>query len=302
MQRLGAHGLREKERKFSMVACVNFLTEIHLQDSAIGLVGIDVDGTLIGSSGTVPEVVWAAARQARRLGIHLALCSGRPAFGVAREYAQRLQSDGWHIFQNGASVVHLASGESRSVSIPATQVDDLIRRARKTGEVLELYSDTSYVAESPAPWAYEHARLLGIEFEPRPFESLAQPIVRAQWLLSAERAAQLRAEPHPGLEIAESSSPLMPGTQFVGLTHAGVSKGAALQQLARQYNIALANVMYVGDSGNDLSALRIVGHPVAMGNADPAVLAAARIRVAHVDEAGLAQALAIAAHSASIST
>jgi len=72
----------------------------------IHLVGIDVDGTLLGSSGNVHPEVWGVAQRARTAGIHLALCSGRPAFGLALEYARRLDADGWHVFQNGASIVN----------------------------------------------------------------------------------------------------------------------------------------------------------------------------------------------------
>jgi len=64
--------------------------------------------------------------------------------------------------------------------------------------------------------------------------------------------------------------------------------------VAEEYGIALRDVMYVGDSGNDLPALRIAGHPVAMANAVPAVLKAAAHTVGHVDDGGLAQALELA--------
>jgi hydroxymethylpyrimidine pyrophosphatase-like HAD family hydrolase len=49
--------------------------------------------------------------------------------------------------------------------------------------------------------------------------------------------------------------------------------------------------MYVGDAPNDLPALRLVGEPIAMGNADPAVIQAAKRTVGHVDDCGLADAL-----------
>jgi hypothetical protein len=173
-------------------------------------------------------------------------------------------------------------------------VKTLIEQARQTRETLELYSDTRFVAESTSDWAREHAELLGVAFEPQPFESLTQPIVRAQWLLSRTRATQFTAMAHPGLEVAQSTSPLMPDTQFVGLTHEGVTKGSAMRSLAEEYGVSMADVMYVGDSGNDLSALQIVGHPVAMGNADPAVIKAAKHTVDHVDRGGLAQALEMA--------
>lgn len=258
----------------------------------IGLIGIDVDGTLVGSSGIIPEFVWEAAERARAAGIHLALCSGRPAFGIALEYARRLDDDGWHVFQNGASVVHLATQESRSTPLPSGHVQELIAQARESQHVLELYGDSSYVVESNSAWASEHAELLGLPFKAQPFETLPPPVVRAQWLLSPTDAERVTTP--ADLEVAHSTSPLMPGVRFVGITRQGVSKGHAMREVAAAYQIDLRDVMYVGDSGNDLSALRIVGHPVAMANADPAVIAAASYTTGHVDEGGLAQALQLA--------
>jgi Cof subfamily protein (haloacid dehalogenase superfamily) len=277
-----------------------------LQTSTIRLIGIDVDGTMVGTGGIVHPDVWEAVKRASECGIHLALCSGRPAFGLALEYARRLEAGGWHVFQNGASIVNLATTQSpplgipslaarsRSVPIPVPWVKTLIEQARETRETLELYSDTTFVAESTSDWAREHAELLGVAFKPQPFESLTQPIVRAQWLLSLTRATQFTAMAHPGLEVAQSTSPLMPDTQFVGLTREGVTKGSAMRSLAEEYGVSLADVMYVGDSGNDLSALQIVGYPIAMGNADPAVIRAAKHTVDHVDRGGLARALEMA--------
>jgi len=263
-------------------------------DPLIRLIGIDVDGTLIGSTGIIAERVWDTAARARAAGIHLALCSGRPAFGVALEYARRLDGESWHIFQNGASIVHLASGRSLSVNLPAQPVQELIAQARSTQHVLELYSDTEYATESTSAWAREHAQLLGLRFEPRSFESLQAPIVRAQWLLSPADAARAFVRAPMGLEVAESTSPLMPETRFVGLTAEGVNKGSAICRVAMECGVSMQHVMYVGDSGNDLSAMRVAGYPIAMANADRDVRRAARCSVGHVDEGGLADALEIA--------
>lgn len=264
----------------------------------VKVIGIDVDGTLIGSSGEVLPEVRQAVKRARDAGIRLVLCSGRPAFGITIEYASELDPDGWHVFQNGASIVHLPSRESLSVSLPADAIAQLVAQARNNAHVLELYSDTEYVTESESAWAREHADLLCVPFAPRPFDSLRGAVVRAQWLVaSADVAAVLSSAPD-GLEVAQSSSPLMPHTRFVGLTQAGVSKGSAIRTVARKYGVELAQVMYVGDAANDLSALRIVGHPVAMGNADEAVIATAHHVVAHVDRGGLADALTLALRGA----
>jgi Cof subfamily protein (haloacid dehalogenase superfamily) len=259
------------------------------------LVCIDVDGTLIGSSGTVAEEVWEAAGRARAAGMRLALCSGRPAFGVTRELAARLDPGGWHVFQNGASVVALAGGESRSAPLPTGIVEELVARSRATGRVLELYTDGDYATERDVPRTREHAALLGVPFAPRPLDALPPGrIVRAQWLLPEDEVAGVLREPHGDLTLAPSTAPAMPDTVFVNMTARGVDKGSAVRAVARALGVALGRVMFVGDGGNDVPALRVVGFPVAMGNAEPAARAAARHHVGHVDAGGLLEALALA--------
>lgn len=260
----------------------------------IRLVCIDVDGTLVGTGGVVLEESWAAAARARAQGIRLAICSGRPAFGIAREYAGRLDAAGWHIFQNGSSVVHLPGGETRSRALPHGSIAMLIARSRATGRVLELYTDTTYIVESSLPRARQHAALLGVPFAPRALELLEGIIVRGQWVVPHSEVATVLAEPHDDLTLAGSLSPLMPDTTFVNATAPGVDKGDALQRVAAEYGISLGEVMMVGDSENDLSAMRVAGVSVAMGNAEPEVAAEAHHRVGHVDRGGLAEALALA--------
>ena len=130
-----------------------------------------------------------------------------------------------------------------------------------------------------------------------------------RWTATMERARTLDgpafqasvdamlAEPHPSIEAIPSTSPLMPDTIFINMTAAGTGKASAVKTVADAYGIPLSEVMMVGDGLNDLAALRSVGFPVAMGNAEREVLAAAKVRVGHVDAAGLAEALELAVRS-----
>ncbi|MDB4952365.1 MAG: Cof-like hydrolase [Gemmatimonadetes bacterium] len=260
----------------------------------IDLVCVDVDGTLVGSGGVVADEVWAAAERARAAGIRLAVCSGRPAFGLARGYAERLDGEGWHVFQNGASVVRVATGESRSRSIAPDAVERLVAAAGATGRILELYTDADYAVESTDERAVRHAGLLGVPFRPRPFSSLEGPVVRAQWLLPHADAEAVLAQPDPALHLSHSTSPVMPDTSFINITPHGVEKATAVSALAEAYGISMRRVMMVGDGLNDVGVLRAVGWPVAMQNAEPEVHAVARRVVGHVDRAGLAEALELA--------
>lgn len=263
-----------------------------LRGPHIRLVCIDIDGTLVGSRGAVPAAVWGAAERLRSQGVRVSICSGRPALGLAVDYARRLDATGWHSFQNGASVLHFGTAESRSAHLPADVVTRLIALARERGRMLELYSDNAYAIEADGPRAVAHAALLGVPFTPRPFETLGDPVVRAQWMVSFDETAAVLAEPYPNLEVAPSTSPVMPDTQFISLTRAGIDKGYAVRLIADAYAIDLAQVMFVGDSANDLPAMRIVGVPVAMANSERHVLEVAQRTVGHVDAGGLAEALA----------
>ena len=63
----------------------------------------------------------------------------------------------------------------------------------------------------------------------------------------------------------------------VPVLHGIDDKAAALTSWAAEQNIALGDVAYLGNDVNDLEAMRIVGWPVAVGNAHPVVREQARI-------------------------
>ena len=260
----------------------------------IGLVCIDVDGTLVGRTGTIDPAVWELAARARARGIRLAVCTGRPGFGRAREWALRLDPDGWHAFHNGASVMHVASGRAHDIALPAVAVVHAITRARANQRTLELYTGTDYVVERDSQRSRDHAALLGVDYRVRPLQSLAGAPVRAQWLIDHGELDAVLAEPHPGLDAVQSTSPMMPDTMFVNLTARGVGKDTGVRRIAEGCGVALDDVMFVGDSANDRSAMRVVGHAVAMGNAEPELHALARTVVGDVDAGGLAAALELA--------
>lgn len=260
----------------------------------LGLVGVDVDGTLVGTDNRVREDVWAAIERGRAAGMHFAICTGRPAVGNALEYARRLDPDGWHVFQNGASIVHARTGESLSAAFPEEALPGLLDMSHERGWLLELYTDTDMAVTQPGDVARRHADLLGIPYRPQPPEALEGTVVRVQWVVPREEEGTVTATPHPGLDLHPAGSPVMRDVMFVSVTRAGVNKGSALGRIAQRYGFGMDRVMMVGDGENDVTALRVVGHPVAMGNADAPAREAARYQVGHVDQGGLIGAVDLA--------
>ena len=258
------------------------------------LIAIDVDGTLVGSTHVPTAAVWDAAQRAVDRGQHLALSTARGAFGPTLDYARRLDPNGWHIFHNGGALVHTGTGEVRGSKVDDDVVQAASDIADAHGWLIEFYSADDYTVESENEIAADHAALMGVPLVSRTRESLQGEIVRVQFVVPVEMAPMVHAE-MASLDavVVGATSPVQPGVVFVSCTRPGVSKGIAISRIATEMGINVADVMMVGDGDNDVEALGSVGHGVAMANAVPAAKAAARYEVAHVDDDGLVEALAL---------
>lgn len=255
------------------------------------LICLDVDGTLVGMAGSPSDALWASADQARARGQRLTLCTARLAAGPTRTWAERLDPLGWHIFHTGAARWNPASGEVRVQPVPDDAVAACQAIAAHRGWVLETYSWDDYVVDSDDQLAVDHAALLAIEHVRRPISDLRDAIVRLQFVVPLAEAADAVAAAPPGTTGSAATSPVMPGAAFVSITAATVSKAAGIAAVADDLGVPLSDVMMVGDGHNDLPAIEAVGWGVAMGNAEPEVVAAARLLVADVELDGAAQAI-----------
>ncbi|MCU1370446.1 MAG: Cof-like hydrolase [Ilumatobacteraceae bacterium] len=259
--------------------------------AVLPLICLDVDGTLVGLAGSPSDELWAAAERARTRGQRLTLCTARLAAGSTRAWAERLDPLGWHVFHTGAARWNPATGEVREEPIPDEAVAACAEVAAQRGWVLETYSWDDYVVDSDDPLAVRHAALLALPHRRRPVTDLAGRIVRVQFVVAADDAAAAVAAAPPGTTASAATSPVMPGAAFVSVTVAGVSKAEGIGHVADDLGVPLSDVMMVGDGHNDLPAIEAVGWGVAMGNAEPEVIAAARLLVGDVEDHGAAQAI-----------
>lgn len=255
------------------------------------LVCLDVDGTMVGSSGTPSEALWSAAARARDRGQRLTLCTARVALGPTRTWAERLDPDGLHIFHTGATLWRPATGAVVAHPLEPAAIDAVARVAAERDWVCEVYTFDDWAVDSDVPLALAHAELLGLAHVRRRIDSLDGPIVRAQWVIPIGDLNDALASAPTGCSASGATSPSMPGAAFVSVTVDGVSKAAGVAEIAQRLQVPLSAVMMVGDGHNDLSAMGVVGWPTAIGDADPAVVAAARIVVAAVDDDGAAEAI-----------
>ncbi|MCB0970952.1 MAG: hypothetical protein KDA97_05470, partial [Acidimicrobiales bacterium] len=176
--------------------------------------------------------LWAAAERARDRGQRLTLCTARLAAGPTREWAERLDPDGWHVFHTGGARWNPATGEVRSTALTVEQVAACAAVAEERGWVLETYTWDDYAVDDDRPLARDHAALLDLPFRRRPADDLEGPVVRVQFVVTGEEAAEAVAAAPDGTAGSAATSPVMPGAAFVSITPEGVTKAGGVAAVA----------------------------------------------------------------------
>jgi Cof subfamily protein (haloacid dehalogenase superfamily) len=258
----------------------------------IPLVVLDLDGTLIGSSGSVQECVWQAADTLHEAGVKLALCTGRPCEGMARKVAQRLGPDNPHVFQSGALLAYPDGKVLKAFSLREQNAKRLIGHARDLGFTLELYTPSTMFVERKTALSEAHAKMIGVTPIIRDLADVAEnePVVRAQWVISQEQLESALALKLEEVQVSLATSPALEDTFFVSLTQKDVSKGSGIRQLAAALRVKLGNIMAIGDSQGDVPMLEVVGHPVLMESAPAELKEKFPFVVGDVDDCGVTQA------------
>lgn len=233
------------------------------------LVIIDLDGTVIGSSGQVLPCVWQGVDKLLAAGVKMAVCTGRPNAGLALRIAERVGPRNPHVFNSGALVTYIDGDTQHVAALKEASASELVRQSRQLGHALELYTPAGLYIERSNEYSDQHAALLGVNFTVADLAQIVQdePVVRAQWVLPVERRSEVESLDVPDTQQAFATTPGMPGVGFISVTRAGTDKGSALRHLADALRIPLGDVMAIGDSEGDVPMLDIVGHPVVMGDA-----------------------------------
>lgn len=261
------------------------------------LIAVDIDGTLLASSGTILPGTRAEFARARQAGATIVLASGRPVAGLRRLVRRlRLETDGLVLCGvNGSVSEDAATG--RVLARHPMSIDVVRRIVALAHEhdvtVMLCDGDDLVVEDADEPQVQFEAQ--GNELTLRAVEGLADltgdDVTVDKVLTHADPAvlrpfAQHFAEEFTGEVEFSFSAPF-----YFEATARGVDKGAALADLAEARGWAVTDSVAFGDNGNDLPMLRIAGLGVAMGNAIPEVREAAdRITASH-DEEGIAAVL-----------
>ncbi len=273
---------------------------------AFDLVVVDLDGTLIDASGRISLGNREALGRVKGEGLRTALCTGRPLFACRAALAQ-VPLTGPHIFCDGAWIGDERNGAVAAWPLAGEVVRRLIDYCRAGGLGLELYTADAYYAELP-PGERElpadagpriQAQRQGVDpVLVRDLESVLEweTAIKANLVLVGPEKRAIReglAQAFAGcLRLGVARSAEFPEADFVNITDARVSKGAALVALAGHLGIPIGRTLAIGDGPNDIPLLRAAGLGVAMGDAPAEVRALAGYVTNGLAEDGVAAALA----------
>lgn len=234
----------------------------------VRLVASDMDGTLLDEESCVPEETFGLIRELRDRGVLFVAASGRRADTLA-EYFEPVEGLVDFVASNGAQVVvegHLVDRASFSCA-------SVRRLARAVGLFdclhLALFDRTrTFVLDEESCYGREADKDLPNLERVDDVPSVEVDVVKASIYCDEspmDMAYALSRELGDEFTFAPS------GRSWIDVMQRGVNKATGLASVLERRGIEASEVMAFGDSMNDYEILRAVGHPVAMGNARPAI-------------------------------
>ena len=259
------------------------------------LIAMDLDGTLNNDEKRITPRTRDALMAAQEAGIRLALASARPSPGLYKERdALRMQEHrGVLMSYNGGRIVDAASGETLfETSMPMEEARSVLRALEKL-PVTPILDDGRqfYVTDRTG---------FKVDYECRNNGMICDEVANlADFLHFAPVKILMSVDPAQIAEVQKRIAALLPDDLTVVQTAAfyleviprAINKGQGILDICRALQMKPEEVVAFGDAENDIPMLRAAGVGVAMGNADPAVKAAADMVTLSNNEDGIAFAL-----------
>lgn len=241
----------------------------------ISLLATDLDGTLLGSDGTIPPANVAALREAHAAGVAIVVATGRPTRWlaclepIADLHPHVIASNGAVLYDLAADrVLAAAAFDQASVAELSASVKRALPHVRFGLERGDLFgtepdspSDHAFfpgVLQLPLAELISHispvVKLLAYSRD-LDCDALAVQIAR----VVADRAVVTTSLVHDHFGMAELSVP-------------GVTKAQALAALCAELGVEASAVVAFGDMPNDADMLGWAGRGYVMGGGHPSLL------------------------------
>ncbi len=247
---------------------------------SIKLLALDIDGTLLNRKSKVTPRVRTALDQAQAQGVQIALVTGR-RFSSARPIVQELELSIPLVSHNGALTKNITTLETIQYHpFENATACDVIRLGREYKADIICCDDPHGLGTMVMEGFSPENRALEMYLK-KYWDSVVEVLdllaylqhdpIQIMFSGTCDRMDEFCAQ----LEISIGAQARVFQTRYrqfdltiVDVISPAASKGEAVAELARAYNIAQAEVMAVGDNHNDLPMLRYAGVGVVMANAE----------------------------------
>ncbi len=254
----------------------------------------DMDGTLLDSAKQISWGNRAAIERFTSLGGRFTLATGRIA-GSVRPFVQQLPVNAPAILYNGAVIHDFSRGEVVwERTLPASAKEAV-------GRVLERFPGIGaelYVRGEEAPYVLQEnettERHRAVEKFPlrqlHSYDDVSGPWIKLlfAWeppLLDEAVSEIVRLTAGTEVDWVRSDD------KYFEMLPAEATKGHALERLAAELGIPMERCIALGDHLNDLEMIRRAGIGIAVANAHPELLDAAKRRGKHHNEHAIADAI-----------
>jgi Cof subfamily protein (haloacid dehalogenase superfamily) len=256
---------------------------------------IDLDGTVVNSSGEISEPVKQSVSRIQAQGVKVAIATGRPYF-AAKNIIRELNISSPSMFFSGALIVNPSSEEIHyREGLSPDQVKKILTVCQKLDLFCELYARTEYFISHCGKLSDIHLQYLHLEPTVCELGEKTEDILKT--VIVIDRTEQqdfeiksLKAE-LPDLHLAAARGASHPDIEFINVTSPSASRQRCFEEFLKVYSVRAEDVMAIGDATADIPFLELAGTGVAMGNAEGAVKQAANYVTRHVDQDGFAYAM-----------
>ncbi|HEY3366536.1 MAG TPA: Cof-type HAD-IIB family hydrolase [Symbiobacteriaceae bacterium] len=259
----------------------------------IKLVGVDVDGTLVGRNLEISPRTQAAVKAARARGVRFAIVTGR-MFQSAVPYARTLGLEDMPLVAyNGAMVTEYPSGrEIFHKGVEPEMGRKVAAFCEERGYYVQAYVGDKLYVERMHPLTEAYIATARVEAHAVGPLSRWLNAPATKMLIIHEPAVIRTIEAEVRARFGNAVDAMTSVPEFLEVISRGVSKGEGLQRVAEALGVRQEEVMAIGDGMNDLSMISWAGTSFAVAHAPQELKRAATYVTEAGPESAVAEALA----------
>lgn len=267
------------------------------------LLFFDIDGTLVGFDGRIPDSTVKALQIARENGHKCFLCTGRSRnqiypFLFDLEFDGIVAAAGGYVEYQGRVLFHKVLGEKlvkkildvlnpTGAAMIFQGADACVARQRWKSVFDEIISHRDPECDLADDPTFGHTMIdEDVEAYPSRYSNTESVIYNN----SPYSVEELDAMLVPELEVTESSFK-EPDSSSGEITRAGINKATGIQVVMKSLGVSREDVICFGDGANDLDMLRFAGIGVAMGNGQDCAKEVADFIANDLEQDGLSDAM-----------